>query len=198
MAGVGEFPAAGPASVRVALDAPLGVRVDPEPRAAAERAAALLSDLGHDVREEAPEWDDDGFVDAWTAGGTACLRDVMDMIGGVDVARLEPATRAWLIDAPPVSRQACGQAIGHMFAFARRILDAWPRDSVLLTPTLTCLPDPGNEPVRFSAFARVFNVTGQPAITVPVTDTTGVQIVAAPGRDDLVLSVAARLEQALR
>ena len=45
---------------------------------------------------------------------------------------------------------------------------------------------------------RVFNVTGQPAITIPVGEMTGVQIVAAPGRDDLVLSVGAQLERALR
>jgi Asp-tRNA(Asn)/Glu-tRNA(Gln) amidotransferase A subunit family amidase len=198
MAGVDSFPVSGRAAVRVALDAPLGVPVDPEPRAAAERAAALLSDLGHAVREEAPDWDDDRFTDAWNAGGTACMRDIIQMIGGVDPDRLEPESRAWLLDGPPVSREAYGEAMGRLFVYGRRILDAWPPDSVLLTPTLTCLPDPANEPVRFSAFVRVFNVTGQPAITVPVTDTTGVQIVAAPGRDDLVLSVAARLEEALR
>ena len=52
--------------VRVALDAPLGVPVDDEPRAAAARAARRCSpDLGHDVVEQAPDWDDDGFRAAW-------------------------------------------------------------------------------------------------------------------------------------
>jgi amidase len=193
-----RFARAGRAPVRVAFDAPLGIPVDPEPRAAAERAAALLADLGHDVREEAPDWNDDAFTGAWTTAATAGIRDLMYGIGEFDPAGLEPESRAWLVDGPPVSREAYGDALGRMFVYGRRILDAWPRDGVLLTPTLTCLPLPGRDPVRYSAFVRVFNVTGQPAITVPVTETTGVQIVAAPGRDDLVLSVAAELEEALR
>jgi amidase len=79
---------------------------------------------------------------------------------------------------------------------------------VLVTPTLTRLPfeagqlasQPGVSDIgaRFSALLRIFNVTGQPAITVPVGETTGVQIVARPSRDDLVLAVAAQLEEALR
>ena len=45
---------------------------------------------------------------------------------------------------------------------------------------------------------RVWSVTGQPALSLPVTPTAAVQIVAAPGRDDLVLALAAQLEGALR
>ena len=51
--------------------------------------------------------------------------------------------------------------------------------------------------MRFSVFLRIFSVSGQPAITIPAGDTVGVQIVGAPGRDDLVLAVAAQLEAAL-
>ena len=48
---------------------------------------------------------------------------------------------------------------------------------------------------------RVWNVTGQPAISLPLGETAdglpvGVQIVGPPGRDDLVLAVAAQLEGA--
>jgi amidase len=187
--------------------------VDPEPRAAAERAADLLSGLGHDVREESPDWDDDAFPSAWMAAGTAGMRSVIAMLERrhgrpVDPDRLEPATRGWLIDGPPVPPAALDQAVAALDAYAHRIVDPWPEDGVLLTPTLTRLPieletlraqvgitdDAG----RFSAFVRVFNITGQPAITIPVGETTGVQIVAARGRDDLVLAVAAQLEEALR
>jgi amidase len=208
MAAVPAFAPAGRVPVRVALQAPLGVPVDPEPRAAAERAARLLSDLGHAVREDVPDWDDDAFSGAWMTAGTASMRAVMEMLGDVDPSRLEPATRAWLIDAPPVPPAAFEAAIATLAEYARRIVEPWPDGSVLLTPTLTRLPIAAgslraqvgisDDAVRLSALVRVFNVTGQPAITVPVTDTTGVQIVAAPGRDDLVLSVAAELEEALR
>jgi amidase len=51
-------------------------------------------------------------------------------------------------------------------------------------------------------FTSLFNVTGQPAISVPIhhDDATGlpvgVQIVAAPWREDLLLQVARTLESA--
>jgi amidase len=48
---------------------------------------------------------------------------------------------------------------------------------------------------------RVWNVTGQPALSLPLGESAGglpvgVQIVGPPGRDDLVLAVAAQLEAA--
>jgi amidase len=213
MAGTERFAAAaarppGRVPVRVALTAPGGMPVDPEPRAAAERAAALLSGLGHDVREEAPDWDDDGFDGAWLAAGTAAMRDLLALVGRMsgrpaDPDALEPGTRAALLDGPPLPAAAVSAAYATLEAIGRRIVDSWPEGSVLLTPTLTRAPIEvgalrANEGGRFSAFTRLFNGTGQPAISVPVTDTTGVQIVAARGRDDLVLSVAAQLEEALR
>ena len=121
---------------------------------------------------------------------------------------LEPATRAWLVDGPPIPTDAYAWATGTLERFAHRIVDPWPDGSVLVTPTLTRLPvevqamqsRPGvsRQATRFSVFLRVFNVTGQPAITLPVGEMTGIQIVAAPGRDDLVLAVGAQLERALR
>jgi amidase len=216
MAGTDRFAAVrvdGPVPVRVALAAPLAIPVDPEPRAAAERAAELLSGLGHDVREEAPDWDDDAFPSAWMAAGTAGMRSVIAMLERlhgrpVDPDRLEPATRGWLIDGPPVPPAALDEAVAALDGYAHRIVDPWPEDGVLVTPTLTRLPIEletlraqigiTDDATRFSAFVRVFNITGQPAITIPVGETTGVQIVAARGRDDLVLAVAAQLEEALR
>ncbi|MEM9561820.1 MAG: amidase family protein [Actinomycetota bacterium] len=54
---------------------------------------------------------------------------------------------------------------------------------------------------RIGAFTLPFNVTGQPAISLPLHQTdeglpVGIQLVAAMGRDDLLLSLAADLEQA--
>jgi amidase len=217
MAGTDRFAAAaatapGRALVRVALSSPEGVPVDREPRVAAERVAALLADLGHEVREEVPDWEDDGFPQAWMAAGTASMRAGIAMVarmhGRFDPDALEPATRAWLVDSPPVPEAALEQAMDAIVAYAHRIVDPWPEGSVLVTPTLTRLPaevqalraQPGisDDATRFSAFVRVFNVTGQPAISVPVGEMTGVQIVGPPGRDDLVLAVATQLEEALR
>jgi amidase len=51
------------------------------------------------------------------------------------------------------------------------------------------------------AFTEPFNVTGQPALTLPFHETrdglpVGVQLVAEVGREDLLLGVAAQVEQA--
>jgi amidase len=83
---------------------------------------------------------------------------------------------------------------------------------VLLTPTFTRLPAEiaairsqagvTDDAVRFSALVRIFNVTGQPAITVPIHETpegvpVGIQLVGPPGDDGLVVSLAAQLEDAV-
>jgi amidase len=55
---------------------------------------------------------------------------------------------------------------------------------------------------RFSALVRIWNVTEQPAISLPLSQTddgvpVGVQLVGAHGQDHLLLSVAAQLEAAV-
>ena len=203
----------GRVAVRVALNAPLGVPVDHEPRAAALQAAAALADLGHDVREQAPDWDDETFPAAWgtfTTGAVQHMLRVLARLHGqpLDPDRLEPASRAWLVDREPVTLVDYLEAGEHLWALARRIIRGWG-DSVVLTPTLTRLPAPvaslhsqagvSADAVRFSAFTRLWNVTGQPAISLPLHATAdgvpvGVQLVGPPGRDDLLLALAAQLE----
>jgi amidase len=135
MTGADRFAAAlrspGRVPVRVALDAPLGVPVDPEPRAAAERAAGLLAGLGHDVREQRPAWDDDGFPAAWELAGAHGMRRTLETVARLngrplDPAALEPATRAWLVDAPPVPDPVFADAVGSLRAYAERVLADWP------------------------------------------------------------------------
>jgi amidase len=201
-------------AVRVALAAPFGVPVDAEPRAAARAAADALALLGHDVSEGVPDWDDPGFPASWATfltGAAQHLVRVVERLHGraVAAAELEPATRAWLVEATPVTLVDYLEAGERLWAYARRLLRTWPDDQILVTPTLTRLPAPvggirseagvTDDAVRFSAFVRPWNVTGQPAITLPVHVTAdgvpvGAQIVGPPGRDDIVLAVAAELE----
>jgi len=56
--------------------------------------------------------------------------------------------------------------------------------------------------VRHVFFTRPFNITGQPAISLPLHWTpeglpVGVQLVAALGREDLLIRIASQLEQEL-
>jgi amidase len=101
---------------------------------------------------------------------------------------------------------------------SRRIVDGFVDHlDLLVTPTMACLPPPigfwrtgADDPLTpllmsypLVVFTSLFNVTGQPAISVPIhhDDATslpvGVQIVAAPWQEDLLLRVAHTLELAL-
>ena len=102
-------------------------------------------------------------------------------------------------------------------AMFRRALAQWWHDGfdLLLTPTLARIPfpvgsfvnDPSDplKPSRLASewvrFTAQFNMSGQPAISLPLARTAsglpiGVQLVAAYGREDLLLRVAAQLETA--
>jgi amidase len=60
---------------------------------------------------------------------------------------------------------------------------------------------PPVEIVAMAAFTAVFNITGQPAVSLPLFVApsglpVGVQLVAGPWREDRLVRVAAQLEQA--
>ena len=203
-------------TVRVVLTAPLDIPVDDEPRAAATYAAAAIEALGHEVVEDTPSWDDATFPSAWATFATGTLQHLLHVVERLhgrplDPDGLEPATRAWLAESDPVSLVEYLEAGERLWALARRILTDWG-DTVLLTPTLTRLPAPAggiearlgvtDDAVRFSALVRLWNVTGQPAISLPLHETSdgipvGVQLVGPPGREDVLLSLAAQLEDAV-
>jgi amidase len=207
----------GRATIRLALCAPLGVPVDGDPSDGAAAAAEALARLGHDVWEGAPDWDDEGFPSAWATFATGALQHVVAVVERLhgrplDPELLEPATRAWLLDGPRIALVDHLEASERLWAFGRRVLRSWPPDSVLVTPTLTRLPAEigalrsragvTDDALRFSALVRIWNVTGQPAISVPLHDTAdgvpvGVQLVGPPGRDELVLALAAQLEDTM-
>ena len=102
-------------------------------------------------------------------------------------------------------------------AMFRRALAQWWQGGfdLLLTPTLARIPfpvgsfvnDPSDplKPSRLASewvrFTAQFNMSGQPAISLPLARTAsglpvGVQLVAAYGREDLLLRVSAQLEAA--
>jgi amidase len=101
-------------------------------------------------------------------------------------------------------------------AHTRRIARWWAEGfDLLLTPTVAEPPpplgtfySPPEDPLRgflragpFGTFTATFNATGQPAISLPLHWNArhlpiGVQLVAAYGREDLLIRVAAQLEQA--
>lgn len=193
---------------------------DPEVAAVVGHAAALLAELGHDVDEATPDWDDptftERFIDAFGVWTARELDELGSLVGQpVTEDGVEPATWAIAELGRTVTGMRYHEAIDALHLYARRLAPFWDRYDVLACPVA---PEPApplgsfdggpDNPLHglFRAaevvpFTTPFNATGQPAISVPIGTTAwglpvGVQLVAPAGRDDLCIRVAAQLERA--
>jgi amidase len=131
----------------------------------------------------------------------------------IALEELEPRNRMSVAGGRAVTGQQFVESREWLFAWSRRLM-AWFEDfDLLLTPVLTQpgirigeLPlDPTAADLdamrrRLGWLPGAWNVTGQPAISVPVGQTreglpVGIQLVAAWGREDLLLRTAHWLER---
>jgi amidase len=202
------------------LEAPNGAPVDPDCRQAAEDAVALLEELGHDV-EEATLPSDEGYVEnfvkVWVGGTGDELHTFEGWIGEpLDRSKLEPLTAQMEEIANAQSGTELLIAVDYLRRMSRRILEFWTDHDVLVTPTLAkppieigaLRPAEGEPPIQmlinsaaWVPFTPVFNVTGQPAISLPLHESAdglpvGVQFAGPPAGEEMLLSLAAQLEQA--
>lgn len=209
-----------PAALRVGLcvRSPDGSRVRAECGDAAQRTAHVLGDMGHRVEESAPEslWEyEERSIHGAFLGADqyrACLAELEERldrrVGPDDVEPFlwELSRLAESISSPDEIDRAATWIAG----WVGRILGWFERFDLLVTPTV-CEPaplleglDPGlHDPmdllakmIPHMAFTEPWNATGQPAITLPAGFSSeglpvGVQLVAAPGREDVLLSVSA-------
>ncbi len=196
--------------------------------AAAEETAKLLESLGHKLTGSSPmdvlgSGDagvdiQDSFLTRWAAGQAAGLDQIGMLLGreltGEDV---EPLT--WTLAA--IGRERDSARYLRDVALHQgisRAIAGWfeAGHDLLLTPTMaevapklgeiddTLTDDPMDAFHRSfpsGAFTALFNVTGQPAISLPLHWSSedvpvGVQLVAPFGREDLLIRVAAQLERA--
>jgi amidase len=195
----------------------------PDCIAAVEQAAAVLRSLGHDVTDAYPaalaetQLQREGFfslVSCWTA---KALDGWSNATGRrITAEDVEPATW-WIAElGRAVSAVNYLNVVEGLHSWGRRVAQWWSSGfDLLLTPTIACPPprigylsEPKDDPAEMSrkvlqvmAFTPQFNITGQPAMSVPVGRSgrglpIGVQLVAAYGREDLLIRVASQLEQA--
>jgi amidase len=210
-----------PGKLRIAWSAkaPNGVAVDPDCETAAQEAATALESLGHDVEEAAPDWFDDDyvptFIKIWAAGCSAQVTEIGALLGGVDVDKIEPLTRELYEQGEEISAAELIVALDYLHSLARRIVSFWDHYDVFVTPTLAQSPieigalDPNpGEPAtamieksaEFVPFTPAINVTGQPAISLPLHQSAeglpiGVQLVGPPAGEELLLSLSAQIEE---
>lgn len=205
-----------PAGLRIGVltGSPIeGVSVDPVCVAAVEATAAALEDAGSHLVDQPltlPPAEEliGAFTTMWNVGGAGYEVD--------DPERVEPHNRVLREAARAVDAWSYAQAIREAQRLSRRIVEEFTNNvDLLLTPTMACLPPPigawrpgtDADPLMalvnsypMAIFTSLFNVTGQPAISVPVAHDrgsdlpVGVQLVAAPWAEGLLLQVARLLE----
>ena len=196
------------------------LEIDPECRQSALDTAKILEKLGHTVEESHPNTLDDQSIGArfsavWMAGANLTLRSLGQLLGR-EVTRddVELATWAMAEYGAKTTGLEVLQAQAAMAETRRGAAKWWEEGwDLLLTPTtlqpppkigdLTSTPeDPMRNSMRsipYAAFTSFFNVSGQPAISLPINNTSeglpvGVQLVAAYGREDLLFSISSQLE----
>jgi len=203
-----------PGRLRIAISRriPPGLiaRLADDQRQAWERTARLLAELGHEVSERDPDYGSASllFTQTWVRG------IYEDSLHVPDRRALEPASR-WMAAAGRLvserrARRLRGPARARITA---RLLALWERADVLLTPglTSTAIAAEGgfrrsvvvafNLAARFTPWTPAFNLTGQPAVTLPAGFGAdglplSVQLVGRPGAEDTLYSLAAQLEAA--
>ncbi|MGY1593061.1 amidase [Geodermatophilus sp. SYSU D00965] len=195
------------------LESPMAdTALEPEVAAAFDDATRLLTDLGHEVDDVPPGLLGPevlaAFERVWSLSGT--LLPVPP--GRVD--ELRPLTRELRARGLALSAQAAMEALTALRLFSRRFIDATRAFDVLLAPVTTMTPRPlgwfdadgdgaadFERQKRYASFTAVFNVTGQPAVSVPLhwTDAghpIGTMLVGRPADEATLIALSAQLEAA--
>jgi len=200
----------GVAGMRLAVSADLGyANVDPEVTEAFEAAIGTLERLGATVEEIDPLFDDpvETFRVLWWSGAHFLLGD----LPGEKFERLDPGLQSVVARGARITRKEYQEAVK-----ARETLGSLMRSFMqnydgLLTPSLavpafevgTNAPgeEPGGDWEHWTPFSYPFNLTQQPAVSVPCGFTQsglpiGLQIVGPMFDDGRVLRIAYAYERA--
>ena len=215
---------ADPGHLRIGLldEHPFGGPIHEECALAAWNAASLLESLGHTVEPGFPPAManrdfDRRFSALWSTNMGVGIQRISDQLGReLHLGDVEAVNWARAEFARGFSAVDYAMALAATVEF-RRATQQWWHDGwdLLLTPTLgeppvtlgTFANNPDNplapmvRAAQYVPFTPAFNASGQPAISLPLHWTpdglpVGVQLVAAYGREDVLLRVAAQLEAA--
>jgi amidase len=188
-----------------------GTTPDPVCVAAWQDAARLLASLGHEVEEIALPFTAE-IVDCFNT-----IWAVKSLDHQLDEDReqlLRPVTRAWRAYGRTITGAAYSAAVNAMLLLARRSVEATAGYDAVLTPTLGLPPQPVEffaedgdvmDNLRrqgsFTPFTGVYNMTGQPAISLPLHWTAngtpiGISLAGRPAGEGPLISLCAQLEAA--
>jgi amidase len=196
--------------IRVALAPPMSApKLDHQTEAAIRAVANTLAALGHRV-EEGPTVDFKlGTTMMQLMGGG--VTDELDLLD--HPRRLEARTRHGLVLYRALAKLAA-KAEADAERRTPAALELFDQVDLLITPTVPCPAKPVGQldglgfvrtalaALPLSAYTSIWNVLGNPAAAVPAGFTErglplSVQLVAAPGREPLIMQVAAQIERAM-
>jgi amidase len=215
---------ADPQGLRIALitQAFAGGEVDQVVVDAAQRSAKELEGLGHSV--EVPDLPELGeqdvaptFIARWAAGQAQILAAFERMLDiQITADDVEPLTWALAEIGKATGAAEYLEAVALHQGLSRVVAGLYESYDLILTPTLGEPPPPlgtfddsGPDPLvairraeKTAAFTALFNITGQPAISLPLYMTDdglpiGIQFAAEFGREDQLIAIAAQLERAV-
>jgi len=180
-------------------------------------AARMLEELGHHVSEVDPGWQRPGlaldFRTIWAAGMQATLISLDAWSQG------NPRVEAHIAALGELGAQTSSgdllMAQARLQVYSRQVADLWQHYDLVLTPTLARLPlevgelfrESSGDPMgpmakadSFTPFTPLFNITGQPAASLPVhwegEIPVGVQLVGRLYDEASLLAVCQELEEA--
>jgi Asp-tRNA(Asn)/Glu-tRNA(Gln) amidotransferase A subunit family amidase len=210
---------AGTLRIAVTATAPNGVRVEPESLALLDEAAALCADLGHRVERVDPEIDGRALVPTFLT--LASANTVVNLASHPTAGRppreneVERVTLATARLGERVTAADYVRATQAAHRLGRQMAAFHATYDVVLTPGLAVLPPPlgfidmmmddvdeyWRRVFAFSPFTVWFNITGQPAMMLPLGQSASglpvaVQIAARYGDEATLFRLAAQLEAA--
>lgn len=201
---------------------PAGGTIDAECHEGVQATAKLLESLGHEVEFSWPMALEDPdssrrFSALWSTNMSVAREGLSLMLErDATIDDIELVNWTMMEFAKHTSATAYALAVNATTMYRRNIAQWWADGwDILVTPTVARLPlklgsianDP-QHPMRpmdvagdFVPFTPPFNTSGQPAISLPLHWTesglpVGIQFVAAYGREDVLLRLAAQLETA--
>ena len=210
-----------PAPLKIAINlSEPQVDIDPEVRAAVVAAGELLDSLGHSVEEAAPGINYDRLNEVQNtliASSTTSWLNTVSQDRGYPIApeELEPMTHMIRREGAKFSGAEVSSALQMMQQFGLEMAKFHDQFDVILQP-VAATPAPRLEVITYqegddleayttrfkavSAFTHLYNMTGQPSISVPFTTSRsglpiGIMLSAAMGDDAALLGLAAQLER---
>jgi amidase len=187
------------------------IDVSIEARDAMSVAVIELAALGHGLEDLALEPDPSyapAFRTIWQAGAASIPAERSEL------EQLEPLTRWLVARGRELSGRQLSEALSALTLFERSIIRQFASFDAVLTPALAMTPRPVGwydaedaernfeQQVQYTPFTSFANVTGLPAITLPVAQTAdglpmGVQLIGRPGGEHVLLAIGAQLERRL-